>query len=147
MPFAPADFTRESFAEALRSEASRLLRHSVGAGLLAPVPEALVYVLVAPGRWSEFSEDGTEVTVPEESHLTEDALLPHLFREEDGHVRGEITLAPFAVTEGATVIEVEIRAGWTDRVHSGSLASPREPFQLRGRGCRPRGGRATHIRR
>jgi hypothetical protein len=65
--------------------------------------------------------------------LTEQELLPHLFREEDGYFRWEIVLSPFAVTDRETVIEVLLRdPDWTDKVLTGKHAFPHEPFQLHG---------------
>jgi hypothetical protein len=133
MPTARPAFTRETFAALLRSESLRCLRTSVARGWIAPVPEAVLYYLSHLDRRIAWAADDTAVTVPSATLLTEEELLPHLFRDEDGHFRGEIVLAPFAATEAAAVIDVTIRvAEWTDTVFAGEQAFPHEPFQLHG---------------
>lgn len=133
MPIARAEFTGETFAALLRSESRRCLRTSVGRGWIAPVPEAVLYYVPHLDRRIAYGADRAEVTVPPATVLTEAELLPHLFRDEDGHFRREIVLAPFAATEQAAVIDVTIRQpDWTDQVITGERAFPHEPFQLHG---------------
>ena len=81
----------------------------------------------------EYRADHSEVVVPPATLLTAEDLLSRLFREEDGHFRCAIVLAPFAVTGRETVIDVTIRdPDWTDAVITGGHAFPHEPFQLHG---------------
>jgi hypothetical protein len=133
MTLAPANFTRATFAGLLRSESLRCIRVAVERRWVPPVPEAAVYHLPTVDQRRAFSGDRSEVVVPPETLLAEEELLPHLFREEDGHFRSEIVLSPFAVTDLKTVIEVSLRdPDWTDKVITGEHAFPHEPFQLHG---------------
>ncbi len=132
--FAKPGFTRGTFAALLRSESLRCIRTAVRRGELSPVPEEeVVYYCSGIDRRREYSADGSEVVVPPATILTAEGLLADLFREEDGHFRRLIVLAPFAVTERATVIDVTIRIpDWTNEVITGERAFPHEPFQLQG---------------
>lgn len=128
-----AIFTRETFAELLRLESLRCVRVSVERGWLNSVPEGLVYYFSGIDHRRGYSEDSSEVIVPLETLLTAEELLPHLFRESDGYYRSDIVLAPFAVTESESVIDVTIRdPEWTNEVLTGERAFPHEPFQLHG---------------
>lgn len=131
--FARADFTRGTFAALLHSESLRCIRTSVRDGSLSPVPEVVVYYCSGIDHRREYSADHSEVVVPPATLLTAEELLPHLFREEDGHYRRWIVLAPFAVAGGKTVIDLTIRdPDWTNEVITGDHAFPHEPFQLSG---------------
>jgi hypothetical protein len=133
MPIATANFTRTTFAALLRSESLRCIRMAVERQWLPPVPEAVVYYFPTIDHRFVFSEDHSEVTVPPETLLTAEELLPHLLREEDGKFRWEIVLSPFALTGAETVVEVSLRdPNWTNQVMTGKLALPHEPFQLHG---------------
>jgi hypothetical protein len=133
MSLALANFTRSTFETLLRSESLRCVRVAVERRWLAPVPQTVLYYLPNLDHRRVFSEDHSEVVVPPGTLLTESQLLPHLFRDEDGHFRSEIVLSPFAVTGGETVIEVSLRdLHWTNTIIEGELAFPREPFHLQG---------------
>jgi hypothetical protein len=133
MSLVPANFTLASFTAVLRSESLRCIRVAVERRWLPPVPEALVYYFSTLDHRFAFSDDHSQVTVPPETFLTEGELLPHLFREKDGHFRWEILLSPFALTGKETVIEVSLRdPEWTNQIITGKYAFPHEPFQLRG---------------
>jgi hypothetical protein len=133
MSLAPAHFTRETFTALLRAESLRCIRVAVERRWQPPVPEVVLYYFPAIDYRLAFSEGRSEVVVPPGTLFREEELLPHLFREEDGHFRWEIVLSPFAVTGQATVIEVSLRdPGWTDKVITGEHAFPHEPFQLHG---------------
>ncbi len=130
---AGADFTRDTFAALLHSESLRCIRTSVRRGWISPVPEVVVYYDSGIDHRLTYSADHSEVIVPPATLLTAEDLLPRLFREEDGHFRRAIVLAPFAVTGRETVIDVTIRiADWTNEVITGEQAFPHEPFQLHG---------------
>ena len=133
MALVRADFTGETFAALLRSEALRCVRVAVERGWLPPLPKELVYYHPDIDHRCRFSDDRSEVVVPPAVVLAEEELVPHLYREADAHFRKEIVLSPFALTEQWTVIEVSLRdATWTDQVITGEYAFPHEPFQLHG---------------
>jgi hypothetical protein len=133
MSLVQADFTRETFAALLRSESLRCVRVAVERGWLPLVPEAVVYYFPDLDHRRRFNEDRSEVVVPPATLLTEEGLIPHLYREADSHFRWEIVLSPFAVAGRETVIEVLLRdPTWTNQVITGEHAFPHEPFQLHG---------------
>jgi hypothetical protein len=133
MSLAPANFTRATFAALLRSEALRCIQVAVERRWVGHVPETVRFYFPVVNHRHVFSEDGSEVVVPPAALFTEEDLLPHLFREADGHFRSEIVLSPFAVTDWETVVEVSLRnPNWTDKVITGEHAFPHEPFLLHG---------------
>lgn len=133
MSLTTAYFTPASFAALLRSESRRCIRTGTERGWLPAVPEAVLYFFPTGDRCYDLGQDESEVTVQPDSLFSEAKLLPHLFREEDGWFRREIVLSPFALSDGATVIEVALLdPAWTNQVVTGKLAFPHEPFQLRG---------------
>lgn len=133
MELTRVDFTRETFATLLRSESLRCVLVAVERGWLRSASDTIVYYFSDIDHRCSFNQDRTEVVVPSATILTEDELVPHLYREEDGYFRWEIVLWPFAEFAGRTVLEVSLRdSAWTNRVITGKLAFPHEPFQLFG---------------
>jgi len=131
MSLVRANFTLETFAALLRSESLRCVRLAVERGWLPLLPESVVYYFPDIDHRFRFNSGRVEVVVPPATLLTEEELVPHLYRETDSHFRWEIVLTPFAVTGRDTVVEVLLRdPAWTNQIITGERAFPHEPFQL-----------------
>jgi hypothetical protein len=124
-------FSRGEFEALLRHEAERCRRIAQERYCEGDLPRGLLFHATRIDPRFDASAGPSVLRVPANAILALEEVLPHLWRE-DGHVRAWIDLAPEAVTEDATVLEVYWADDWANSIFVGEDAFPGEPFKLSG---------------